>query len=125
MPAFVPKCYANHVLPMSLVIEKMKILSPVIASFILSEKRLFEVDARKAGAVATMLQSKSKRPAITKNDARHRLNSGHDRGVKNLPSKSWKETDHLPRQKLNSSTFYNSHKFSAEFVRTTTGPPPV
>ena len=72
-----------------------------------------------------MLQSKSKRPAITKNDARHKLNSGHDRGVKNLPSKSWKETDHLPRQKLNSSTSHNSHKFSEEIVRTITGPPPV
>ena len=59
LPAFVPKSYVNQDLTMSLVIEKMKILSPVIARFILAEKRLFEMDARKAGAVATMLQSKS------------------------------------------------------------------
>ena len=74
LPAFVPKCYANKGLTSSLVIEKMQILSPVIASFILAEKHLFEVDGRKAGAVATMLQSKSNRPVITKNDTRHRLN---------------------------------------------------
>jgi hypothetical protein len=59
LPAFVPKCYANLGPTLALVIKKMPILSPVIARFILAEKRLFEVDARKAGAVATMLQSKA------------------------------------------------------------------
>jgi hypothetical protein len=69
LPAFVPKCYANPVLTLALLIEKMHILSPVIARFILASKRLFEVDARKAGAVATILQSTPKRLAITENDA--------------------------------------------------------
>ena len=54
--------------------EKMSILSPNILKFYRDEKSVFDVDRRKAGAVAKALQSKPAPTVITKKDARLTLN---------------------------------------------------
>ena len=53
--------------------EKMSILSPNILKFYRSEKSIFDVDRRKAGAVAKALQSKPAPTVITKKDARLKI----------------------------------------------------
>ena len=62
LPKYVPKVYANRGLTFGLMIEKMEILSPCLCKFILAEKRLFEVDGRRAGAVAIKNRASSSKP---------------------------------------------------------------
>jgi hypothetical protein len=52
----------------------MSILSPNILKFIRSEKAIFEVDTRRAGAVATSFQSKPSPTVRSKKDARLTIN---------------------------------------------------
>ena len=77
LPRFVPRLYANRWLTYKLVIEKMKILSPVLCKFIQSERHLFDVDGRRAVAVALKLRAKSSKPTTTQNGARHMLYKKH------------------------------------------------
>ena len=64
LPKFVPKVYANKGLKMSMVLEKLEILSPSIQKFILTERHLFEVDSRRAGKVAFQMRANSSKPTI-------------------------------------------------------------
>ena len=54
--------------------EKMPILSPNNLKLFKSVQSIFEVDTRRAGAVATALQSKPAPTVITEKDARLTLN---------------------------------------------------
>ena len=73
LPILVPKYYALPGINCVLFDEKMSIMSPNILKFYRAEKFIFDVDRRKAGAVAKALQSKPAPTVITKNDARFNL----------------------------------------------------
>ena len=73
LPVPVPKCYANPGLTSELFEEKMAILSANTLKFYKADKSIFDVDRRKAGAVAKALQSKPAPTIITKKDARFTL----------------------------------------------------
>ena len=64
-----------------------------MCKFILAEKHLFEVDGRRAGAVAIKIRASSSKQTIAQNDARHRLNEKQAQARRAPVKFSWQEQE--------------------------------
>ena len=89
-----------------LVEEKLKILSEPTLKFFKSKPKIFEIDLRKAGAVAKAIQSRLAPKVISKKDARLTLNI--KRGGQQSSNCHGKSADYSATRQFNSRIFVNS-----------------
>ena len=106
LPVLVPRCYANPGLTSKLFEEKMSILSENTLKFYKADPTFFDVDHRKAGALAKAIQSKPAPTIITNKDAR--LTLINKRGGQRSTSCSWNNDDHQSSPEFPTQIFTNS-----------------
>jgi hypothetical protein len=108
LPVKVPVCYAHPKLTAELCKEKLAAVSGPVSDFLKESEGFFQVDLRRAGAVAAALEEKPK-PEISVEDARNSIQRKTEQGQGGSGSRAtWKSVK--PTDRYKSRTIWSTNK---------------